>query len=79
MANSYDLITWVAEAIKKAGKADPVAVRDAMENTKDLRLVHFTLTVDKETHNPLNKPAAMMIWKDRSFNFLEMWAPQDTF
>jgi branched-chain amino acid transport system substrate-binding protein len=79
VANSYDLITWVAEAIKKAGKADPVAVRDAMENTKDLRLVHFTLTVDKETHNPLNKPAAMMIWKDRSFNFLEMWAPQDTF
>ena len=79
VANAYDLITWVAEAIKKAGKADPVAVRDAMENTKDLRLVHFTLTVDKETHNPLNKPAAMMIWKDRSFNFLEMWAPQDTF
>jgi branched-chain amino acid transport system substrate-binding protein len=79
VANAYDLITWVAEAIKKAGKADPVAIRDAMENTKDLRLVHFTLTVDKETHNPLNKPAAMMIWKNRSFNFLEMWAPQDTF
>jgi len=79
VANSYDLITWVAESIKKAGKADPVAVRDAMENTKDLRLVHFSLTVDKETHNPLNKPAAMMIWKDRTFTFLEMWAPQDTF
>ena len=79
VANSYDLVTWVAESIKKAGKADPVAVRDAMENTKDLRLVHFSLTVDKETHNPLNKPAAMMIWKDRTFTFLEMWAPQDTF
>lgn len=79
VANAYDLITWVAEAIKKAGKAEPAAVKDAMENTKDLRLVHFTLTVDKDTHNPLNKPAAMMIWKNRSFNFLEMWAPQDTF
>ncbi len=52
VANAYDLITWVAEAIKKAGKADPVAVRDAMENTKDLRLVHFTLTVDKEITTP---------------------------
>ncbi|MBL3540350.1 ABC transporter substrate-binding protein [Aminivibrio sp.] len=79
VAYAYDLVTWVADAIKRAGKADPVAVRDAMENTKDLRLVHFTLTVDKETHNPLNKPAAMMLWKNKQLNFLEMWAPQDTF
>jgi branched-chain amino acid transport system substrate-binding protein len=79
VAYSYDLITWVADAIRRAGNADPVAVRDALEDTQNLRLVHFTLTVDKETHNPLNKPAAMMLWKDARLNFLEMWAPQDKF
>ncbi|MDD3512484.1 MAG: ABC transporter substrate-binding protein [Synergistaceae bacterium] len=79
VAYAYDLVTWVADAIRRAGKADPKAIRDAMENTQNLRLVHFTLTVDKATHNPLNKPAAMMLWKNQLFNYLEMWAPQDKF
>ena len=79
VAYAYDLITWVADAIRRAGTDDPTAIRDALEDTKALRLVHFTLTVDKETHNPLNKPAAMMVWKDQKLNFLEMWAPQDNF
>lgn len=79
VVNAYDLIVWVAEAIKRAGSDDSVAIKDAMEDIKDLRLVHFNLTVDKETHNPLNKPAAMMIWKDQKFQFLEMWAPQESF
>ena len=79
VAYAYDLVTWVADAIKRANSDDPKAIRDAMEDTKDLRLVHFTLTVDKATHNPLNKPAAMMLWKDAQLEFLEMWAPQDNF
>ena len=79
VAYAYDLVTWVADAIRRAGSADPKAIRDAMEDTQNLRLVHFTLTVDKATHNPLNKPAAMMLWKNQLFNFLEMWAPQDKF
>ena len=79
VAYAYDLVTWVADAIRRAGTADPKAIRDAMENTQNLRLVHFTLTVDEATHNPLNKPAAMMLWKNQLFNFLEMWAPQDKF
>lgn len=78
-AFGYDITTWIADAITRAGKAEGPAVRDAIEDTKDLKLVHFTLTVDKPTHNPLNKPAAMMIWKDKKINFLEMWAPQEKF
>ena len=76
---AYDLITWVADAIKRAGKAEGPAIKDAMENTKDLQLVHFNLTVDKATHNPLNKPASMNIWKGEGLDFLGMWAPQDKF
>lgn len=79
VAYAYDLVTWVADAMRRAGSADPKAIRDAMEDTQNLRLVHFTLTVDKATHNPLNKPAAMMLWKNQQLDFLEMWAPQDNF
>ena len=79
VAYAYDLVTLIADAIKRAGRAEGPAIKDALENTKDLQLVHFKMTVDKETHNPLNKPAAMMIWKGEGLNFLEMWAPQDTF
>lgn len=79
VAYAYDLITWVADAITRAGKTDGPAIKEALENTKNLKLIHFTLTVDKETHNPLNKPAAMMIWKDKDLKFMEMWAPQDKF
>jgi len=76
---AYDIIYWIADAIKRAGKAEGEAVRDAIEDTKDLKLFHFTLTVDKATHNPLNKPAAILQFKDGSAKFLEMYAPQSEF
>ncbi len=75
----YDIVSWIADSITRAGIADGTAVRDAIEDTKELPLVHFTLTVDKATHNPLNKPAAIMVWHGDKLDFLEMWAPQDKF
>ena len=76
---AYDVISVFADAIKRAGKAEGPAIRDAMAETKDLQLAHFKYTVDKATHNPLNKPAAMMRAHDNKLDFLEMWEPQDTF
>ena len=74
---AYDIIYWIADAIKRAGKADGAGVRDAIENTKNLKLLHFTLTVDKATHNPLNKPAAILQFKKEKKEaiFVEMFAP----
>ena len=81
MVAAYDVIYWIADAIKRAGKAEGPAVRDAIENTKNLKLLHFTLTLDKATHNPLNKPAAILQFKKdkKEAIFLEMFAPQTTF
>ena len=76
---AYDVISVFADAIKRAGKAEGEAIKDAIENTKDLQLAHFKYTVDKTTHNPLNKPAAMMKAVDSKLEFLEMWEPQDIF
>lgn len=63
---AYDLIQWVADSIERAGKAEGPAVRDAIESAKDLKLLHFTLTLDKATHNPLNKPAAILRQEGRA-------------
>jgi branched-chain amino acid transport system substrate-binding protein len=76
---AYDVIQVFADAIKRAGVAEGPAIKNAMEETKDLQLAHFKYTIDKATHNPLNKPAAMMKAHNNKLDFLEMWEPQDVF
>ena len=56
---AYDSVYWLADAITRAGSADPVKVRDALEQTKDLQLMHTKLTMD-EFHNPKNKDGYML-------------------
>ena len=76
---AYDIIYWIADAIRRAGKAEGPAIRDAIEDTKNLKLLHFTLTVDKATHNPLNKPAAILKATGGKMVFLETYKPQSNF
>ncbi|WP_300526148.1 ABC transporter substrate-binding protein [Aminiphilus sp.] len=76
---AYDIIYWIADAIQRAGKAEGPAVRDALESTKDLKLTHFTLTLDPKTHNPLNKPAAILQFRKGKPVYVETWQPQVTF
>lgn len=75
----YDIMQFIFNAVKVAGKAEGPAIRDAMENTKDLEVTHFVWTVDPKTHNPLNKPAAILIGRPEKVEFLENWAPQTDF
>lgn len=72
----YDIMQMLFDATLRAGKAEGPALRDAIADTKDLKVVHFSWTVDKETHNPLNKPAAILMGKDGKLEFLEIWQPQ---
>ncbi len=74
---AYDIVTFIMNAIERAGKAEGPAIRDAMENTKDLQVTHFVWTVDPETHNPLNKPAAILDAKNGVLTFVEKWSPTD--
>ena len=50
------------DAIKRANSADPVKIKDALAQTKDLELVTGTVTLDKY-HNPV-KSAVVMELKD---------------
>jgi branched-chain amino acid transport system substrate-binding protein len=79
MVFGYDILQMILHGIETAGKAEGAAIRDAIENTKDFEVTHFTWTVDKETHNPLNKPGAILEARDGKLEYLETWAPQANF
>ena len=74
---AYDIILMLANAIETAGVAEGPAIRDALENTQDLKVTHFVWTVNKETHDPLNKPASVLEAKDGKLVFLEQWKPEE--
>jgi len=78
-AFGYDILQMIIHGIETAGKAEGPAIRDAIENTKNLEVVHFTWTVDPETHNPLNKPGAILKAVGGEVVYVETWAPQTEF
>ncbi len=57
----YDDMMLIANAIKKAGKLDSVAIRDALENqSKDVQGITDKITLDPKTHRPVNLPLAIL-------------------
>jgi branched-chain amino acid transport system substrate-binding protein len=56
---AYDSVYWLKDAIERAGTDDPVKIRDALETTKGLKLMHATITVD-EFHNPEGKGGVIL-------------------
>ncbi|NSL52828.1 ABC transporter substrate-binding protein [Calidifontibacillus erzurumensis] len=66
-ALGYDSVYLLADAIKRAGSTDPVAIKDALAATKDLSLVTGIVTID-ENHNPV-KSATVLEYVDGKQTF----------
>lgn len=64
-ALGYDAAYMLADAIKRAGKVDRDAIRDALANTKNLKLVTGTITLD-ENRNP--QKSAVIVGFDNNGN-----------
>lgn len=73
---SYESMMILAEAIKKAGKVDPEAIRAALENIKDVSVPSGTFTMDPKTHNPLNKPVVVIKVKGQDFVYVDKVKPE---
>ena len=73
---AYDSVYWLADAIKRANSTDPVKVRDALEKTKNLQLMHTKLTMD-EFHNPKDKDGFILEAKDGKAVFYKKIRPND--
>ncbi|MDL2297736.1 ABC transporter substrate-binding protein [Synergistaceae bacterium OttesenSCG-928-D05] len=52
---AYDAMTWLCNAIERAGSTDGTAIAKALETTTDLQLAISPLTVNPENHNPYKK------------------------
>lgn len=71
---AYDCVYWLKDAIERAGTDDPVKVRDALEQTKGLKLMHATLTMD-EFHDPKDKDGIILEAKDGQAVFYKVIRP----
>lgn len=61
-ALGYDSLYLLADAVKRAGSSDPVKIKEALEQTKDLNLITGTFTYD-ENHNPVKSASILTFEK----------------
>ena len=71
---AYDCVFWLKDAIERAKSDDPVKVRAALETTKNLKLMHATLTMD-ELHDPKDKDGFILEAKDGKAVFYKKIRP----
>jgi branched-chain amino acid transport system substrate-binding protein len=68
----YDNMMIIANAIKKAGNVDPIAVQSAIENqTKDVDGITGKITLDPKTHRPVGLPLAILQVKNGTYATLK--------
>jgi branched-chain amino acid transport system substrate-binding protein len=71
---AYDSMYWLKDAIQRAGSLDPVKIGEAIAATKDVKLLHCTLTMDA-FHNPKDKDGIILEAKDGKAVFYEKIKP----
>jgi branched-chain amino acid transport system substrate-binding protein len=72
-ALAYDAVWLIADALQRAGSAQPAALRDALAGTKDFSGVTGIITMD-EARNP-KKPGIIIRVQDGKFTYLETVEP----
>jgi branched-chain amino acid transport system substrate-binding protein len=69
----YDAGRVMADAIKRAGKAEPQAIRDALAQTKDFPGASGTITIDENRN--ARKPIVILELRDGANHLAETIAP----
>ncbi|MEA4811709.1 MAG: ABC transporter substrate-binding protein [Anaerolineaceae bacterium] len=73
----HDALMLMKAAIEKAGKAEPEAIRDALENIQGVKVLSGTINMDPETHNPKNKAAVIIKIENGKFVFFKKFQPAE--
>jgi len=71
----YDTVKLLADAIKRAGSADPKAIRTALQATKDLPGVTGSISYNEGSRIP-QKGVAVILVKDGKFTLAQELVPQ---
>jgi len=71
----HDALMLMVAAIEKAGKAEPQAIRDALETISGVKVLSGTINMDPATHNPMNKAAVIIKIENKQFVFFKKFEP----
>ena len=71
---AYDSVYWLKNAIERAKSTDPKKITKALAETKNLKLMHCTLTMDS-FHDPKDKDGVVVEGKDGKFVFYKKIRP----
>ncbi|MBC7233194.1 MAG: ABC transporter substrate-binding protein [Chloroflexi bacterium] len=71
----HDAMIMLKAAIEKAGKAEPEAIRDALENLKGVEVFTGVINIDPATHNPVGKAASIIAIRNGQFQFYKQFEP----
>ena len=69
-----DGLLWIADAVTRAGKVDPVALRQALEETTKFQGLLGIMNVDPKTHNP-SKACSIYTIKKSQFGYVGDFTP----
>ncbi|GAB4394895.1 MAG: ABC transporter substrate-binding protein [Kiloniellaceae bacterium] len=70
----YDALMLVVDAIKRAGSAEPAAIRDALQETRGFKAVTGEISYTRDTMVP-PKPISIISVQDGKFEVEEIWRP----
>lgn len=72
---AMDCMMATEYAITNGNSADPKSIRDQFENMNDVQLFTCKMTMEKDTHNPHNKPVSIVTIKDGAFKLFKEYTP----
>lgn len=71
---AYDAYMVLLDAINRAGSADSVAIRDALETTKDVKGCIGSISINAEDHNP-EREAFIMTIENKDYKVVNKYKP----
>lgn len=72
---AMDCMAATEYAITNGNSADSNSIRDQFENMENVPLFTFTMTMEKDTHNPHNKPVSIMTIEDGAYKLYKEYTP----
>lgn len=72
---AMDCMMATEYAITNGNSVDPKSIRDQFENMNDVQLFTCKMTMEKDTHNPYNKPVSIVTIKDGAFKLFKEYTP----
>jgi branched-chain amino acid transport system substrate-binding protein len=72
---AHDAFLVFVDAVKRANSFNPVAIRDAIETTK-IKGITGNINIDKNTHNPEGKDAAIIKIVNGNYVFQQKYSPK---